>query len=150
MVSSFFTLISSALPYFADGTSNQSGSSSLYSAWVISLLTEFSPRKKVFSRFKKNLKLPRRFKHPSCRGKFLALPESRSPRAICPRCLHSKSNLKHGSDERGRNAVAGDVGNETAELTAFERKEIVEVAGDGTHGEIASSDLQASNAGHFA
>jgi hypothetical protein len=34
-------------------------------------------------------------------------------------------------------------------LIAFEREEIVEIASDNTHGEIASNDLHAGDARHF-
>ena len=46
--------------------------------------------------------------------------------------------------------MAGYVGDENAELLAIQREEIVEVAGDRAHGEIASRDLHASDAGHCA
>src|SRR5258706_646365 len=65
------------------------------------------------------------------------------------RLLASKSALQHRSDKGGGNAVAGDVGDENAELIAFEHEEIIEIAGNSTHREIASSDFQASDAGHF-
>jgi hypothetical protein len=61
------------------------------------------------------------------------------------RLLTSKGTLQQRSDKCGRNAVAGDVGDENAKLIAFESEEIVEIAGDSTYGEIASSDLQASD-----
>ena len=66
------------------------------------------------------------------------------------RCLHGKSDLKHGSNKRGRYAVACYVGDENAELIALERKEIVEITGDGTHGEIASGDFDSDKARNFA
>jgi hypothetical protein len=64
------------------------------------------------------------------------------------RLVACKGALQHRSDERGRNAVAGYVGDENTELVAIQHEEIVEVAGDRAHGEIASGDLEASDAGH--
>src|SRR5579864_4174707 len=64
--------------------------------------------------------------------------------------LASKGALQHRSDECGRNAVAGDVCDENAELAAIEREEIIEIAGDRAHREIASGDLQASDVGYCA
>jgi hypothetical protein len=65
-------------------------------------------------------------------------------------CLHGKSDLKHGNYQRGRDSVAGDVSDENAELIAFERKEIVEIAGDGTHGKIAGCDFDSGQVRNFA
>jgi hypothetical protein len=46
--------------------------------------------------------------------------------------------------------VAGDVSDENAEPTGFQHKEIVEIAGDGTHGEIARGDFDSGQARDFA
>ena len=64
--------------------------------------------------------------------------------------LASKRDLEHGSDERGRDPVAGHVGDENAYLIAFERKEIIEIIGNRAHGEIAGRDVDPGEARHFA
>ncbi len=46
------------------------------------------------------------------------------------RLLACKSALQHRSNECGRNAVAGYVGDENTELVAIQHEEIVEVAGE--------------------
>ena len=46
--------------------------------------------------------------------------------------------------------MARDVCDENAELAAIQHEEIVEIAGDRAHREIASGNLQASDAGHCA
>jgi len=69
-------------------------------------------------------------------AKSLVQANEHAFRILSVGCLRGKSDLQHGSDERGRDAVTGDVGDENAELIACERKEIVEIAGDGAHGQI--------------
>ena len=60
--------------------------------------------------------------------------------------LARKGDFEHGSDQRGRNAVPGDVGDENAEMIPFERQEIVEVARDSAHWEIPRGDFDPSPA----
>src|SRR5580658_2958983 len=64
--------------------------------------------------------------------------------------LPGERDFEHRSNNRRWYAVAGDVSDENAELIFLGRKEIVEISGNRAHGEIASSDLEASDAGHFA
>ena len=66
------------------------------------------------------------------------------------RLLSGESDFQHGSDDGGGHAVTGNIRNENAELIFFQREEIVEIAGDRTHREITSGDVQTSDAGHFA
>src|ERR1700733_6133971 len=66
------------------------------------------------------------------------------------RLLAGKGNLQHGSDDRRGHAVTSDVGDENTKAIFFKREEIVEIAGDRAHWEIASGDLQTGDAGHFA
>src|SRR5580700_5481108 len=64
--------------------------------------------------------------------------------------LAREGDFEHGSDKRGRNAVPSHVGDENAEMIPFECQEIVEIARDGAHGEIARSDYDPGAARNIA
>ena len=63
---------------------------------------------------------------------------------VSVRKLGGESNFEHGGDERGGNSVASHVGDQNADAFFVEDEEIVEIAGDGAHGEVASGDVEAS------
>src|ERR1051325_812139 len=58
------------------------------------------------------------------------------------RGLRGGSNLQHGSDKRGGNAVAGDVRDKNAEPLFVNGKKIIEISSDGAHRRVAGSDVQ--------
>src|SRR5271165_2943545 len=66
------------------------------------------------------------------------------------RFLSGESDLEHGSDDGGGHAVAGNVGNQNAELVVAEHQEIVKIAGHRAHGQITRGDLRARENRHGA
>src|SRR3954467_9899703 len=62
----------------------------------------------------------------------------------CVGALRGGSEFDHGGDQRGRNAVAGYVGDEEAGLLRVGEEEVVEVSGYGGHGNVAGGDVEVS------
>src|SRR6266702_2391322 len=62
--------------------------------------------------------------------------------------LPSESDLQHGCNERGGETVAGNVGDEDAEMRVVDLNEVVKVPGDGGHREKARSNVKAWNLGN--
>ena len=60
----------------------------------------------------------------------------------CVGALGGCCEFDHGGDESGGDAVAGDVGDEEAGLLGIGDEEVVEVSGDGGHGNVAGGDLK--------
>ena len=86
------------------------------------------------------------------RGEFAGQGAVETGENLCGfRCLVSlagESDLNHRSNEGGRKAVAGDVGDENADVLVVDLDEIVEVAGDGGHGGVAGSNFEAEELGN--
>ena len=64
------------------------------------------------------------------------------------RSLSGESDLNHGGDERGGQAMAGHVGDEDADVLVIDSNEIVEIAGNGSHGGVTSGDIEARQLGN--
>src|SRR5271169_4772601 len=62
-------------------------------------------------------------------------------RLLGVRDLTCKSDFEHRCDKRGGNAMAGNVGDEDAQLIAIENEKIVEISRDCAHGQVASRDF---------
>src|SRR5436305_5776768 len=58
------------------------------------------------------------------------------------RCLCGKRNLEHGSNERGGYTVTGNIGYEYADALFVDDEEVIEVAGDSSHGNVECSDVK--------
>ena len=56
--------------------------------------------------------------------------------------LARESDLQHGGDQGGGNAMSSDVGDQNADALFIDPKEIVEIAGNGVHGQIARSNFE--------
>src|SRR5258708_19559361 len=56
--------------------------------------------------------------------------------------LPGKRDLQHRGDERRGKAVARNVSDEDAEVLVVNLDEVVEIAGDGSHGKKTSGDLE--------
>ncbi len=62
-------------------------------------------------------------------------------------CLARESNLEHGSDQGGWHSVSSDVGDQNADALFIDAKEIVEIAGNGAHGDVARSNFESRERG---
>ena len=61
--------------------------------------------------------------------------------------LRGGCEFDHGGDERSGDAVTGDVGDEEAGLLGVGDEEVVEVSGDGGHGDVAGGYLEVVGGG---
>src|SRR5690348_10527794 len=64
------------------------------------------------------------------------------------RGLSSECDFQHRGDQRGGHAVSGDVGYENAYTFVVRKEEIVEIAGDGAHGDVACGDFESCEDGN--
>src|SRR4051812_2188093 len=60
----------------------------------------------------------------------------------CVGALRGGGEFDHRSDQRGRNAVAGYVGDKEAGLLRIGEEEVVEISGDRGHGNVTSGDVE--------
>src|SRR3981189_350832 len=60
---------------------------------------------------------------------------------VCVRDLSSERNFQHGGDQSRGNAVTCNVRDKNAEVLFINGEEIIEVAGNGTHGSVTGCDF---------
>src|SRR5262249_2932161 len=74
-----------------------------------------------------------------------AVESRENERGIMSMCgLRGKSDFEHGSDERGGNAVHGNIGDENSKALVIYGQEIVKVSRDGAHRDITGCDFKTS------
>src|SRR3954471_3870617 len=56
--------------------------------------------------------------------------------------LAGQSDLEHGGDQCGRDAMSSDVGDKDANPPLVDQEEVVEIAGHGTHGYVARCNFK--------
>src|SRR5208282_2797946 len=64
--------------------------------------------------------------------------------------LGDGGHLDHGGDQGGGDAVTGDIGDEETRLADSGGQVVVEVAGDGGHGNVARGDVEVGRGGEVA
>src|ERR1700722_19807301 len=69
-------------------------------------------------------------------------PVEKTGRVVRVSATTGCGELDHGGDERGGDDVAGDIRNQQAYFRIVCEDEVVEVAGDGSHGKIAGGNTK--------